>query len=549
MLDWGIGLRPQHFREWLATESWPLFEVLSDNYIYQTGGPALEFLDLLTSRRRPFLHGIGMNIGGLDPIDHRYLEKLKNLQVRTHAELISDHLCFNRGQGIETYDLLPLPYTRPELNRVAERINEVQDFFGQAISLENISAYVQFAQSHMSEIEFLLELSQRTHCRILLDVNNLYVSCCNLGWKAEEELKLIEAPKVSYMHISGYSLRGSCLYDSHDQAVSEGVLALLKAALAQGINVPIILERDDPDLSHELLVHEWERVKQATRPFNIPEPGTQVQPKTRHHHGVQYDSGSTAPQHQFMNRLMTDLALRVSATTLELEPASADNWDVYVNGIVGRWTGLVDATLRRAANVWGKEAIVELLWDFASHNPPQELDMSLAFRALPHSIRDHPDYSRVSGLADLIEACFLYWEVLEDFDPVSHTEQSLPALDTLQLRLKQPAGLHIPRQRGLDLHALWAASALASPSIAIDQWEQLNRRETGILFVKTSPRNLTTMATRPSVVPLIRALVDGKTMEASIKFLMEQTAAVDEEELEFALQSTLQELTQAGLLT
>ncbi|WP_373535248.1 DUF692 family multinuclear iron-containing protein [Microcoleus sp.] len=156
MLEWGIGLRAQHFREWLAIDSRPLFEVLSENYIYQKGGPALDFLDQLTSGRRPFLHGIGLNIGGLDPIDHQYLGKLKSLQIRIRAELISDHLCFSRGQGIETYDLLPLPYTRAELKRVAERIDDVQNFLGQAISLENISAYVQFAQSRMSEIEFLL---------------------------------------------------------------------------------------------------------------------------------------------------------------------------------------------------------------------------------------------------------------------------------------------------------------------------------------------------------------------------------------------------------
>lgn len=547
MFEWGIGLRPQHFKEWLREETRPLFEILSDNYIYQKGGPALDCLDRLVSERPPLLHGIGLNIGGRDPIDKSYLERLKRLQARTGAVLISDHLCFCRGLGIETYDLLPLPHNQAELLRIEQRVNEVQDHLGQALCLENISAYLKFSDASMTDVEFLMELCHRTGCRILLDVNNLFVSCRNLGWDAAEQLTIIDVELVSAMHVSGYSLRGECLYDSHDQAVSDPVLDLLQMALDLGVNAPVILERDDADLNYGSLREEWERIQGRIVPGSIG-PGRSSVSLSRNLHFKlpTADIADEVPQSKFLARLMSDLKLSPSSGQgLAVSPQSPDHWMVYVNGIIGRWTSLVDATVRRAAEVWGKPALVELLWEFASRFPPREADIHQSYRRLPLFVKDHPDFSRVSGLADLLESCFLYWDLMEGEDPCLASEQTQ---DPVMAQLAQPAILHRPWQPGLNLYRLWSESALRSTAKAELPWEALNREERALLLIKTTPSSVHVLPVAPDVYPLVEALVQGQSLADAVAVLAEQVEPAAEDRTENLLRETLEQLQNAGLL-
>lgn len=547
MFEWGVGLRPQHFKEWLLEEERPLFEILTDNYIYQRGGPALDFLDRLVVHRPPLLHGIGMNIGGRDPIDRSYLERVKKLQARTNATVISDHLCFCRGLGIETFDLLPLPYTPTELIRVEQRVNEVQDYLGQALSLENISAYVKFSASSMTELEFLMELCHRTGCMILLDVNNLYVSSMNLGWDAEEQLRMIDGEQISSMHVSGYSLRGQCLYDSHDQAVSEPVLELLQSALDRGIEAPVILERDDADLDYKSLRREWTRIQGMITPTlscqRQPESGVFKSIATRQ---LEASPAPDTLHADFLGKLLFDLKLSsLSEQRLAIELKSSDHWMVYVNGIIGRWTSLVDATVRRAAEVWGKPALVELLWEFAAQFPPRAADINQSFRQLPRFVREHPEFSRVSGLADLLESCFLYWDLMEGDDP---WQSSQVTQDPGRARLMQPAVLHRPWQSGLNLYDLWSESALRSEARNVLEWERLNDDEHALLLIKTAPANVLALAVSPDVYPMVVALVDGRSLADAVAILAETVEHGTEDRLETLLLETLEKLQSAGLL-
>jgi uncharacterized protein (UPF0276 family) len=548
MFEWGIGLRPHHFKEWLQQEALPLFEILSDNYIYQKGGPALDCLDQLVVHRPPLLHGIGLNIGGSDPVDRTYLKRLKQLQQRTRANVISDHLCFCRGLGIETFDLLPIPYTQSELIRLQQRVNEVQDYLGQPISLENISAYIRFSDSSMSEMEFLMELCHRTGCRILLDVNNLFVSSTNLGWDAREQLSIIEVGQVSTMHISGYSHRGQCLYDSHDQPVSRPVLDLLQLALEFGIHTPVILERDDSELDYAELMSEWERIQGVINPVSpsLLQRRASLARSFQSQGMAAIDSQETL-QSVFLSKLMTDLQLRPwSEHDLDLEPKSPDYWMVYVNGIIGRWTSLVDATVRRAAEVWGKAALAELLWEFAVRFPPREPDMTQAFRQLPRFVRDHPDFGRVSGLADLLESCFLYWELMEGEDPRGELSQQAQNVQTA--RLRQPAILQKPWQAGLNLYGLWSESASRSEAGAPMDWKPLNEDEKALLLVKTSASNVQALPIEPEVYPMIEALVQGHGLADAVAALAEKVEEAEEDRLEYHLSETLKMLQRAGLL-
>ena len=178
-VDFGLGLRHEHYEEIAASPgrvSW--FEALSENYMV-AGGNALHWLDRIRRDYPIALHGVSMSIGSIDPLDMRYLDELKALADRVQPMWVSDHLCFTGLRGVNMHDLLPLPYTEEALDHVAERVMRVQDRLGRKLVLENVSSYVTYVTSELSEWEFIGELARRADCEILLDVNNVYVSAFN----------------------------------------------------------------------------------------------------------------------------------------------------------------------------------------------------------------------------------------------------------------------------------------------------------------------------------------------------------------------------------
>ena len=178
-IDFGLGLRPEHYEEIAASPgkvSW--FEALSENYMVPGGGP-LHWLDRIRRDYPMALHGVSLSIGSIDPLDRNYLDDLKALIERVQPLWVSDHLCFTGLRGQNMHDLLPLPYTEEALDHVAERVLAVQDHLGQRLVLENVSSYVSYAASELTEWEFIAELARRADCDILLDVNNVYVSAFN----------------------------------------------------------------------------------------------------------------------------------------------------------------------------------------------------------------------------------------------------------------------------------------------------------------------------------------------------------------------------------
>jgi uncharacterized protein (UPF0276 family) len=211
----GIGLRHKHFGEILS--SWPevdWFEVLSENYL-DTGGRPLYVLDRVVERYPVALHGVSLSIGSTDPLDRAYLAKLKELARRTRAGWVSDHLCWTGVLGRNTHDLLPLPYTEATLRHVTRRVREVQDFLERPLVLENPSTYVSFAESTMTEWEFLTRLGTEADCGLLLDVNNVYVSAFNHGFDPAEYVDGVPADRVVQYHLAGHTNKGTHIIDSH----------------------------------------------------------------------------------------------------------------------------------------------------------------------------------------------------------------------------------------------------------------------------------------------------------------------------------------------
>jgi uncharacterized protein len=243
-IDFGLGLRPEHYEEIADNPgqvSW--FEALSENYMVPGGSP-LRWLDRLRRDYPMALHGVSLSIGSIDPVDRRYLDELRALAERVQPMWISDHLCFTGLRGQNMHDLLPLPYTEEALNHVAERVMQVQDHLGRRLVLENVSSYVTYAASELSEWEFIAELSKRADCEILLDVNNVYVSAFNHEFDARTFLRAMPRERVRQFHLAGHTHKGSHIIDTHDEPIVPDVWTLYAEAVKLFPGVPTMIERD-----------------------------------------------------------------------------------------------------------------------------------------------------------------------------------------------------------------------------------------------------------------------------------------------------------------
>ena len=240
----GVGLRTQHYREILdGAPQVGFFEIISDNYLESAGRP-LEFLERIAARHPIVMHGVSLSIGATAPLDRAYVRNLKQLRDRTGARWVSDHLCWTGLAGRNTHDLLPLPYTRDTLRHVTERVHRVQDVLEAPLILENPSTYVGFAESTMSEWDFLAALCELTGCGLLLDVNNIFVSARNHGFATDDYLAAIPWERVVQFHVAGHSDEGTHIVDTHDGPVSDPVWAILAKAWPRARGAAVLLEWD-----------------------------------------------------------------------------------------------------------------------------------------------------------------------------------------------------------------------------------------------------------------------------------------------------------------
>ena len=185
-----------------------------------------------------------MGIGGPDPVDKAYLIRLKKLIERTQPFVVSDHLCWSGLGNHSAHDLLPLPYTFETLERIVSKLDMVQNFLGREILLENPSAYVQFSDPDFSEPEFLTEVAKRAGCGILLDINNVYVTCENFKWNCQQYLAAIPKGLIGQIHLAGFSTMPNFLFDTHGAPVADPVWSLYKEFVRNLNTIPVMIEWD-----------------------------------------------------------------------------------------------------------------------------------------------------------------------------------------------------------------------------------------------------------------------------------------------------------------
>ena len=244
----GIGLRAIHHDALLEERprvGW--LEAHSENY-FADGGAQLDYLSRLRELYPLSLHGVGLSLGSVDELDRDHLRRLKRLVDRMQPGLLSEHVCWGAIGGMHLNDLLPLPYTEEALRHLTSRVSQLQDMLGRQVLLENVSSYLEFTTSEMSEADFLVALARGSGCGLLLDVNNVYVSARNHGFDSRDFIARIPAALVGEIHLAGHSVNripgGEILIDTHSRPVCAAVWELYEFALRHCGAVPTLIEWD-----------------------------------------------------------------------------------------------------------------------------------------------------------------------------------------------------------------------------------------------------------------------------------------------------------------
>lgn len=268
-LGFGLGLRAAHYRHILEHQpSVDWFEIISENYMDSQGRPQ-HVLAQIVERYPVVMHGVSLSIGSTDPLNWEYLNKLKRLAAWTNAVWISDHICWTGVNGINGHDLFPLPYNEDSLRHVVERVKIVQDFLERPLILENPSSYVTFRDSTMTEWEFASALCRETDCGLLLDVNNVFVSCFNHDLDPEQFIRSLPHEHIVQFHLAGHTHCGTHVVDTHDDVVIDRVWELFQLAHQLTGGVATLLEWDANIPEFDVVHAEVLKARDLTMPVVI----------------------------------------------------------------------------------------------------------------------------------------------------------------------------------------------------------------------------------------------------------------------------------------
>ena len=274
----GVGLKAQHYRTILDSRPKAgFFEVHAENFM-GAGGPPHRYLEAIRGHYPLSIHGVGLNIGGSQPLDRTHLRRLRQLLDRYQPDLFSEHLAWSSHGGLFLNDLLPLPYTRSTLDLVCNHIDETQAFLGRRMLLENPSTYITFAESTLTEEEFIAAIAQRTGCGLLLDVNNAYVSSINQQRDPAQYLDRYPLQHVEQFHLAGFAETqdpsgARLLIDTHGDQVHADVWQLYVDVVSRAPRAPTLIEWDNevPEW-HTLLAeaHKADAIVASVRPSPGP---------------------------------------------------------------------------------------------------------------------------------------------------------------------------------------------------------------------------------------------------------------------------------------
>jgi len=257
----GVGLRVPHYRAILEQRpAVDFFEIISENFMVP-GGKPLYHLERVLESYRVVQHGVSLGIGGPDPPDHAYLERLKRLVKRVDPPWVSDHFCWCGASGAHLHDLLPLPYTEEAVRIVSERARMLQDFLEVRFALENTSSYLTYTASSMTEWQFVSEIAERADIGLLFDVNNVYVAAYNHGFDAYEFVRSVPHERIVQIHLAGHTNLGKYIIDTHNGPVIDPVWDLYRETIERTGPVSTLVEWDDDIPPLDVVLQEAERAR------------------------------------------------------------------------------------------------------------------------------------------------------------------------------------------------------------------------------------------------------------------------------------------------
>lgn len=255
----GIGLRHKHVPQVLSQQprvGW--FELLLDNWL-APGGLDYQYLQAIAEQYPVSLHGVGLNLGGTDPLDRDYLSQIKRLLSVCNTTQYSDHACFTQASGAHFHDLCPVPFTDESLQNMVRRIRQAQDYLESHILIENVSSYITYKNSPRSELEFLSIVAEEADCHLLLDINNLYVNEINHQQNLRQQLDLLPANRIKEIHLAGHERQNGFLLDTHSTLICEPVWQLYQNTITRLGPIPTLIEWDHDIPNWEVLISERNR--------------------------------------------------------------------------------------------------------------------------------------------------------------------------------------------------------------------------------------------------------------------------------------------------
>lgn len=388
-IGFGLGLRPKHYSYILENKpqvDW--FEIISENFMDTDGKPKRN-LAKIKELYPIVMHGVSMSIGSVDPLNSGYLKKLKKLIDWVNPEWVSDHLCWTGVAHKNTHDLLPLPYTEESLKHIVRRIKEVQDALGRRIALENPSTYLEFKHSTIPEAEFIAAMAQEADCHLLLDVNNVYVTCYNHRLNPKAYLDALPLDQVIQIHLSGHSNKGNHIVDTHDDYVVDEVWSLYKYVVHQAGFVPnTMIEWDDHIPDFPILYAELKKAKAAAQDvsnFTLP-LALNRENKEAHQNEMTLLKAQSHMQKAIMQGNQFDSAPNTWIRTKD-NFTPQEQLMVYVNSYRYRLHDVVAEDYPVLKYYLSDKPFHDLIWDFVGETQPDHFNIGRYAVKLPEFIK------------------------------------------------------------------------------------------------------------------------------------------------------------------
>ncbi len=413
-LGFGLGLRAEHYdtvlNQWPAVD-W--FEIISENFL-ETEGHTKRILGEIRERYPIVMHGVSLSVGSTDSLNIPYLQKLKKLAEWLQPPWVSDHLCWTGINHVNTHDLLPVPYTEESLAHTIKRIKHIQDILERPLILENPSTYLEFKDSSIPEAEFIATMAKESGCGLLLDINNVYVSCYNHRWDAKAYLDALPLERVVQIHLAGHENHGTHIVDTHDGHVIEEVWQLYHYVIGKTSDISTMIEWDANIPEFAVLQAELDKARlHAERPLNVTT-------------FTGDNGGEPLPARPYNVILSTMQTGILAGTTAQAEewirpkrdfPAAAQ-LGVYINGYRYRLCDAVSEDFPATRHALGDEVMNRLIQDYVESTPSQFFDLGHYVKRFPGFISAH-----VSPFAT----------ELAHAEQASHTIFSLPESEPIAL--------------------------------------------------------------------------------------------------------------------